>query len=83
MPWVVALMMQTWAIDLSVSLHKGANTLSSVVDRDSLVEGVWLVPLVGLVSMRRALMVLRLLRTSLVLAGLGCPGAVGVPLFLS
>ena len=71
-------MMQTWAIDLSVSLHKDANTLSSVGDRDSLVEGVWLVPLVGLASMRRALMVLRLLRTSLVLAGLGCPGAVGV-----
>ena len=76
-------MLRAWAIVLFVSLHENAITSSSVGDRDSLVEGVWLVPLVGLVSMRRALMVLRLLRTSLVLAGLGCPGAVGVPLFLS
>ena len=76
-------MVQTWAIALILVAAQRREYLSSVVDRDSLGEGGWLVPLVGLASMRRALMVLRLLRTSLVLAGLGCPGAVGVPLFLS
>ena len=57
---------------------KNAITSSSVGGRDSFVEGVWLVPVVGLVSMQRALRVLQFLRTLSVLAGLGYPGAVGV-----
>ena len=62
----------------SCCLHDNAGTSSSVGGRDSFVEGVWLVPVVGLVSMRRALRVLQFLRTLSVLAGLGYPGAVGV-----
>ena len=60
-------------------LHGNAGTSSFVCGRDSFVEGVWLVPVVGLVSMLRALKILPFLRTLSILAGLGrLPGAVGV-----
>ena len=50
-----------------------------VCGRDSFVEGVWLVPVVGLVSILRALKALPFLRTLSISAGLGrLPGAVGV-----